>query len=156
MSEQIYQRPPASARSRGGSDGRSGRNFACGARPLLGESVASGLAHAAFVVEGGAAVLESAIADGRVPTNVVLRTGFALVRPFDLRAAGLLVEVDAPHRLAFGSARNVLRELTLVFQRANTAGAGMVGEFWCSSCGRAPPTRCAHQHHRTGGCAVDL
>ena len=42
------------------------------------------LAEAAHVVTGGAAVLQQAITDGRVPTYNDLRTGIALVRPLSL------------------------------------------------------------------------
>lgn len=99
-----------------------------GRRPAL-SCLHLDLADAAFVVAGGAAVLERAIADGRVPTYADARTGVTLVRPFDLRAAGLLIELDTPHGIAASSARNVLRELTAAFTRANTAGAGMVSAF---------------------------
>lgn len=114
------------------------------------------LTDAALVIDGGAAVLEDAVAERRVPTYCDVRTGATLVRPFDLRAAGLLVELDAPHGIQFNSARNVLRELSAAFKRANNAGAGMVSAFHLEPLEPRTPDRLRepappHQYFGTNG-----
>lgn len=80
------------------------------------------LRHAALVTTGGEEALTNAIADGRLSTYEDTRTGDLLVRPWDLRAAGLLIEPEAPHGLKKNSASNVLRDMRLAFKRANAHG----------------------------------
>lgn len=84
---------------------------------------------AALVVDGGADRLDRAIATGGVEVFRDLRTDEEIVRPFDLRGAGILRELDRPHGIESTSATNVLRELKTAFGRANDSGAGMVGNF---------------------------
>ncbi|GAB3868134.1 hypothetical protein GCM10028801_43560 [Nocardioides maradonensis] len=87
------------------------------------------LEDAAAATAGGTDALERAIADERIRTHADLRTGASLIRPYDLRAAGLLVEPADPHGVSAGTARNVLRELNAGLERARMHGAGLIGCF---------------------------
>lgn len=80
------------------------------------------LDHAAVVTCGGADGLSSAIDSGQLATYADTRTGELLVRPYDLRAAGLLMEPERPHGLKKNSATNVLRDMRLAFERAQAHG----------------------------------
>lgn len=81
------------------------------------------------VTDGGPATLEVAIAEGRVKLHPDARTGEAIVRTADLRAAGLLMERSTPHGLDTSKATNVLRDLKKAIQRAAAHGAGVRGTF---------------------------
>lgn len=81
------------------------------------------LEDAAHVVHGGETALASALHAGHVETVRDTRTGRSLVRPLDLRVAGLLIEPEGVHGLARSTADNVLRSLTLAFARAADHGS---------------------------------
>lgn len=87
------------------------------------------LADAAHVVEGGARALQVALADEIFSTYVDVRTGLDIVRTSDLRAAGLLRELIAPHGIATSTATNVLRDLKEAIKRAGVHGAVIRGTF---------------------------
>src|SRR5699024_5784901 len=71
------------------------------------------------------ALLDEALDTGRVSTYPDIRTGEPLVRPQDLRAAGLLIEPSTAHGIAASTAKNVLRDLKLSFTRARDHGADL-------------------------------
>ena len=96
---------------------------------------------AAAVTDGGATALQVTLASGAVALHTDARTGEAIIRTADLRAAGVLIEPPVPHGLARSTAGNVLRDLGLAIERARDHGAQIRGRFHLEAIEPLPPHR---------------